>query len=391
MDAIGQLTGGVAHDFNNLLMAVLSSLELMRKRLPDDPKLLGLLENAVQGAQRGAALATRMLAFARRQVLKQEAVDIPTLVRGMRDLLQRSIGPAITIETRFPLVVDKAFADPNQMELALLNLVVNARYAIPNGGRITIAVRQGQVPDIHAAGLKSGPYICLSVSDNGSGMDEETLGRATEPFFTTKGPGKGTGLGLPMVHGIAEQSGGRFILHSRAGEGTTAEIWLPVAPAETPADYQQLPTASAPPEASRGLVVVVVDDDTLVLMNTHSMLEDLGHIAVSVSSGREALDVLRRRKDVDLVVTDHAMPQMTGLALADAIRKEWTDLPVILATGYAEMEGGSVAGWQKLSKQFTEAELDQAIRDAVRPARRQFRRANPTVSILTRRGARVPR
>src|SRR5665213_1282185 len=348
-------------------MAVLSSLELMRKRLPDDPKLLGLLENAVQGARRGAVLTERMLAFARRQNLKQEVVDIPNLVRGMRELLERSLGPSITIETRFPLAVDKALVDPNQLELALLNLAVNARDAMPGGGQIVISIREVEAPDIDGAGLQPGPYICLSVRDTGAGMDEETLRRAAEPFFTTKGPGKGTGLGLPMVHGIAEQSGGRFILHSRAGEGTTAEIWLPVAPAETPADYQQLPTASAPPEASRGLVVVVVDDDTLVLMNTHSMLEDLGHIAVSVSSGREALDVLRRRKDVDLVVTDHAMPQMTGLALADAIRKEWADLPVILATGYAEMEGGSVAGWQKLSKQFTEAELDQAIRDAVRP------------------------
>ena len=228
MEAIGQLTGGIAHDFNNLLMAVLGSLELMRKRLPDDPKLMALLENAVQGAQRGSMLTKRMLAFARRQELKQEAVDIPELVRGMTDLLQRSLGPSVVIETQFPLVSKPVLGDANQLEMILLNLTVNARDAMPDGGQIVIATREEVLRAGDGSRLKPGAYICLTVSDTGTGMDEVTLRRAMEPFFTTKGLGKGTGLGLSMVHGVAEQSGGWFTLRSRQGEGTTAELWLPV-------------------------------------------------------------------------------------------------------------------------------------------------------------------
>ena len=233
MDAIGQLTGGIAHDFNNLLMAVIGSLELMRKRLPNDPKLVALLDNAVHGAKRGATLTNRMLAFARRQELKQEPVDIPELVRGMTELLQRSLGPSINIETRFPLVSKPVLGDANQLEMILLNLTVNARDAMPDGGQIVIATRE----EVLQAGnqLKPGTYICLTVSDTGTGMDEGTLARAMEPFFTTKGIGKGTGLGLSMVHGVAEQSRGWFTLRSRKGEGTTAELWLPVAEGKAPA------------------------------------------------------------------------------------------------------------------------------------------------------------
>jgi PAS domain S-box-containing protein len=254
MEAIGQLIGGVAHDFNNLLMAVLGSLELLRKRLPDDPKMLALLENAVQGAERGTALTKRMLAFARAQELKQEAIVIPELVRGMTDLLQRSLGPSVRIETRFPLLLAPAQTDANQLEMALLNLMVNARDAMPDGGEIVVATREEKVDVGQGIGLRPGPYICLSVSDTGEGMDKETLRRAMEPFFTTKGLNKGTGLGLSMVHGFAEQSGGRFILHSR--KGTTAELWLPVAampaPKIGPADKRK----AVPAKGTRPLVVL---------------------------------------------------------------------------------------------------------------------------------------
>ena len=208
MDAIGQLTGGIAHDFNNLLMAVLGSLELMRKRLPDDPKLMALLDNAVQGAQRGSALTKRMLAFARHQELKQEPIDIPDLVRGMTELLQRSLGSSVGIETHFPLVLKPVNADANQLEMALLNLTVNARDAMPDGGQIVMAAREERVAAGHVTGLAPGAYVCLTVTDTGVGMDEATLSRAREPFFTTKEPGKGTGLGLSMVHGLTEQFGG---------------------------------------------------------------------------------------------------------------------------------------------------------------------------------------
>lgn len=215
MEAIGQLTGGIAHDFNNLLMAVLGSLELVRKRVPDDPRVRSLLNNAVEGARRGAALTNRMLAFARRQELKVETIDIPELVRGMTELMRRALGPGVRIETRFPLATLSARADVNQLEMAVLNLAVNARDAMPAGGQIVIAAREENI--FHKNGLAPGRYIALAISDTGEGMDEATLRRAMEPFFTTKGIGKGTGLGLSMVHGFAEQSGGAFTLRSKMG------------------------------------------------------------------------------------------------------------------------------------------------------------------------------
>ena len=356
MDAIGQLTGGIAHDFNNLLMAVIGSLELMRKRLPNDPKLVALLDNAVHGAKRGATLTNRMLAFARRQELKQEPVDIPELVRGMTELLQRSLGPSINIETRFPLVSKPVLGDANQLEMILLNLTVNARDAMPDGGQIVIATREEVLREGNQ--LKPGTYICLTVRDTGTGMDEVTLARAMEPFFTTKGIGKGTGLGLSMVHGVAEQSGGWFTLRSRKGEGTTAELWLPVAEGKAPAiGRSEQPITDAAGE-QRSLVVLAVDDDELVLTNTIAMLDDLGHTGISAWSGNKALDILRQEPAVDLVITDYAMPQMTGLQLAAAIKKEWPELPVIIATGFAEMEKPEIEPLlPRLAKPFTQAEL----------------------------------
>jgi PAS domain S-box-containing protein len=361
LDAIGQLTGGIAHDFNNLLMAVIGSLELMRKRLPDDPKLMALLENAVQGAQRGAVLTKRMLAFARRQELKQETIDIPDLVRGMTDLLRRSLGPSVVIETHFPLVSKPVLGDANQLEMMLLNLTVNARDAMPDGGQIVIATREEVLRAGDGSRLKPGAYLCLTVTDMGTGMDEETLKRATEPFFTTKGVGKGTGLGLSMVHGTAEQSGGWFTLRSRKGEGTTAELWLPVADEQSPAIGRSERPVSDAAIVQGSLVVVAVDDDELVLTNTIAMLEDLGHIGIAASSGKKALDILRQQHSVDLVLADYAMPKMTGLQLADAIKKEWPELPVIIATGFAEMKPEVGPSLPKLSKPFTEAELVETL------------------------------
>ncbi len=360
MEAIGHLTGGIAHDFNNLLMAVLGSLELMRKRLPDDPKLKALLENAVQGAERGAVLTKRMLAFARRQELNSETIHVPELVRGMTDLLQRSLGQSIIIETRFPLALKPIRADANQVEMALLNLAVNARDAMPQGGQIIMAARDEVVGPGRDDGLKPGRYVCLSVSDTGIGMDAETLNRAMEPFFTTKGPGKGTGLGLPMVHGLAEQSGGRFNLKSRQGEGTTAEVWLPAAEVVVPALEQSPPPPARRVEKPQNpLVVLAVDDDRLVLTNTVAMLDDLGHTGIGASSGRKALEILRQ-VSVDMVITDQVMPQMTGLQLAEVIKAEWPDLPVILTTGFAEIPPGAMT-LPRLPKPFTQAELAKGL------------------------------
>ncbi|MGB2587486.1 MAG: PAS domain S-box protein, partial [Pseudolabrys sp.] len=321
LEAIGQLTGGIAHDFNNLLTAVLGSLELLRKRLRDDPKSIALLENAAQGAQRGTTLTKRMLAFARNYELNKEVTSIPDLVRGMTELLQRSIGPSFNLETHFPLSLKPIEVDTNQLELALLNLTLNARDAMPDGGDIILAAREESVAAAHK-GLEAGNYIRVSVTDTGEGMDEETLGRATEPFFTTKGVGKGTGLGLSMVHGFAEQSGGRLILHSQKDRGTTAELWLPVAKASA---QPVNPAQAAPAKTVRPLTILAVDDDALVLMNTVSMLEDLGHAVFEAYSGKEALEILRREDSIDLVVTDQAMPKMTGTELAKVIRSEWPD------------------------------------------------------------------
>jgi PAS domain S-box-containing protein len=358
LEAIGQLTGGVAHDFNNLLMAVLGSLELMRKRLPDDPKLLSLLDNAVKGAERGAALTKRMLAFARRQELKQEPVDIPNLVRGMAELLQRSLGPAVTLETRFPLAIPPVLADANQLELALLNLAVNARDAMPEGGEIVISAREETVPR-GAMRLGPGRYVHVRVSDTGAGMNEETLRRATEPFFTTKAPGRGTGLGLSMVHGLAEQFGGRFTLESEVGRGTVAQLWLPVA--EVKSQPAAPPRREVAVESALPLSILAVDDDPLVLTNTAAMLEDLGHTCYPAASGEEALRILKGDDKIDLVITDQVMPHMTGLQLAGLLRRDRPDMPVLLVTGYAEIDEDVNVQVPKLAKPFTLAELAAGI------------------------------
>jgi len=366
MEAIGQLTGGIAHDFNNLLSAVLGSLELVRKRMPEDRKITPFLDNAIQGARRGAALTQRMLAFARRQDLKPEPVDVPELVRGMTELLQTSLGPSIEMEARFPLALTAVRADTNKLELALLNLAVNARDAMPNGGPLVIAAREEALPP-RDIGLRPGTYVCLSVTDRGTGMDEATLAKATEPFFTTKGVGKGTGLGLSMVHGMAEQSGGRLVLKSGGvGKGTTAELWLPVAGSQATGEPERPSPRQDHGSPRPALAVLAVDDDALVLMNTSAMLEDLGHTVFEAKSGKEALNILRREGELDLVITDHAMPHMTGVELVEAVRAEWPRLPIIVATGYAELPPGAAADLPRLTKPFSQDELARAVEAAAR-------------------------
>ncbi|PDS81283.1 PAS domain-containing sensor histidine kinase [Rhizobium sp. L43] len=359
MEAIGQLTGGIAHDFNNLLMAVLGSLEILKKRMPQDLSLTSLVDNAMQGAQRGAALTQRMLAFSRRQELHMEPIDVSGLVRGMMDMLSRSLGPLTAIETSFPVRLPTILTDPNQLEMAILNLVVNARDAMPSGGRIVLRASEETVPSGKRP-LPPGRYIRIAVIDEGEGMDAKTMEQAITPFFTTKGVGKGTGLGLSMVQGLASQSGGRLMLKSSPGEGTTAELWFPVVTATRVATAAaDLPQRAE--NAPSGLRIVAVDDDGLVLMNTTLMLEDLGHTVFEATAGSEALEILRRQP-VDLVICDHAMPRMTGAQLAEAIRQEWPEMPIILATGYAELpEGTAIANLPRLGKPFSQAQLAEAI------------------------------
>jgi CheY-like chemotaxis protein len=361
MDAIGQLTGGVAHDFNNLLMAILSGHQLLRKRLGDDPRTLLLLDNATQAAQRGVTLTQRMLAFARRQELKAEVVDISTLIRGMVDLLQRSLGPTILIETDLPFSLERVRLDSNQFEMALLNLAVNARDAMPHGGILRIAARSADVGAGHYTNLSAKRYVFIAVTDNGEGMDAPTLMRAIEPFFTSKGIGRGTGLGLSMVHGLTEQLGGKLVLKSTKGEGTTAEIWLPVSDAGVAVREVGRPQEMHHVAPAH---ILAVDDDSLVLMNTIFMLEDLGHTVINASSGKKALELLRSNPSISLVIADQGMPGMTGAELMEEIRRHWPKIPVILATGYAELPP-EVAPEVKLSKPFGQEELAGAVFAAI--------------------------
>jgi PAS domain S-box-containing protein len=357
MEAIGKLTGGVAHDFNNLLAAIINSVDLARKRSGEGADITRFLDNILEAAQRGATLTHRMLAFARKQELELQTVDLGGLVRGMADLLQRTIGPGIAIETRFPLVLKPVRADAAQLELALMNLAVNARDAMTDGGRIVIAARNEQV--LVRNGLESGDYVCLSVADQGEGMDEETLAKAAEPFFTTKGVGRGTGLGLSMIVGMAEQCGGKVVLQSAKGEGTTAEIWLPVATgagvsSELPAAREGSWPLVAP------LTVLAVDDDEIVLLNTAAMLTDMGHTVLTARSGRDAMRLLGENP-VDLLITDFAMPGMTGGELAEAVQAGWPDLPVVMTSGYAEIPNGAALGVPRLPKPFRTYQLAIAI------------------------------
>ena len=357
LEMIGQLTGGVAHDFNNLLMAVQSSVELAARCLGEEPaRARELLGNALQGVSRGATLTQRMLAFARKQDLAPGPVDVAALVEGMRDLLTRSLGPGVEIATEFGPRLPPALVDANQLEMAVLNLAVNARDAMAEGGRLAIALDEATVGA--GMGALEGRYVRLRVRDDGVGMDAATLARASEPFFTTKEVGRGTGLGLSMVHGLAEQSGGAFRLESEPGAGTTAEILLPAAAqAAAPA---RAPEPASEPGPPRALRVLAVDDDALVLMGTVAMLEDLGHEVVSATSGQAALHLLARH-EVDVVLTDQAMPRMTGVQLARQVASDRPGLPILLATGYAERpENGDLFAAQ-LGKPFAQLDLERAL------------------------------
>lgn len=366
LEAIGQLTGGVAHDFNNLLMVILSSLTLARRRLaPDQQGVLRLLHNAAKAARRGVSLTQRMLAFARRQPLSPTVVDLADLMSDMRELLKQSIGPVVELVVDVPRDLPKAMVDQHQLELAVLNLVVNARDAMPEGGRITVRAHAGPMTDLQGAAQ---PGVCLSVADTGSGMDDVTLTRATEPFFTTKGVGKGTGLGLPMVHGLAAQSGGELVLKSEVGVGTVAEIWLPTAQ-ETGADPLAAPDgqdAESSLRLSTPVAILVVDDDPLVLDSAADMLEDQGHTVFRATSAEQALGMLTQGLHVDLVITDYAMPRMSGLDLIRALPTVRCHAPVILASGFAE--AGADVGLEliQLNKPFTQEELNTAVEQAVR-------------------------
>jgi nitrogen-specific signal transduction histidine kinase len=358
MESLGKLSGGVAHDFNNLLAAILSSLDLARRRLGEGRDVSGLLENATRAAERGAELTQRMLAFARRQELKLESVNLTASLAEMSELLVRTIGPNYVINTQFPLILPKVRADRNQLELALVNLVVNARDAMPGGGAILISATLEQE--------KTGPgerFVCLSITDEGEGMERDVLARAAEPFFTTKGIGKGTGLGLSMVHGMIEQCGGRLELKSAPGKGTTVTMWLPIAEA----GLDKAPARAARAEAYRAvrpLTILAVDDDPIVLVNTAAMLADMGHQVHPAASGSMALTLLQNLP-VDLLITDYAMPGMTGAELIRRARLLRPDLPAIVVSGFAELDEGVVLEAPRLAKPFRQHQLAAKIAECM--------------------------
>ncbi|MBA2466585.1 MAG: response regulator [Sphingomonas sp.] len=352
LETLGQLTGGVAHDFNNLLTPIIGSLDLLRRQLPANEKALRQIDMALQAASRAASLVQRLLAFARRQDLQPLPVDVTELIKGMEDLVSRSIGPMIHVQFDLPEDSPPALIDPNQLELAVLNLAINARDAMPSGGRLRIAVetRDGE-PKLD---LAPGRYLCLSISDDGVGMNPTTLAHAVEPFFSTKGLGRGTGLGLSMVHGLAAQLGGALNLKSVPGQGTTAEIWLPV----TDRTVDVSPGAQwRMPVAPRPATILLVDDEDVVRAATAEMLEDVGYTVVQADSGPAALATLRHDQSIDLLITDYLMPGMNGVDLIRNARNVTPSLLALIISGYLTIAEGPGADIPRLAKPFRQIDL----------------------------------
>ncbi|MBV9995394.1 MAG: response regulator [Caulobacteraceae bacterium] len=359
LETLGQLTGGVAHDFNNLLTPITGALDLLDRRYSaQDPRTSRSIQNALRSADRAKTLVQRLLGFARRQSLETKAVDVGDLISDMRDLVASSVGPIVEVKVAATADLPPALVDPNQLELAILNLAVNARDAMPEGGVLTLAVERTLVGPRSIQQLEPGAYVRVSVIDTGIGMSEETLSRAVEPFYSTKDVGKGTGLGLSMVHGLAAQLGGAFTLSSALGKGTRADLFLPVAAGDAPSMRRE-PTASAA-SALSPLSLLLVDDEDLVRIGTAEMLRELGHKVIEASSGGDALAKLNEGAEIDALVTDYMMPVMDGAELARRARTLRPQLPVLVITGYV---GGSLEiGLPQLAKPFRQGHLAAALR-----------------------------
>ncbi|KTF69027.1 ATP-binding protein [Sphingomonas sp. WG] len=356
MEAMGQLTGGVAHDFNNLLTPIVGSLDMLQRKSVGSERDQRLIAAAVQSAERAKVLVQRLLAFARRQPLQSIPVDIAKLVTSMGELVSSTTGPQVRVIVDAKPDLPHAKADPNQLEMAILNLSVNARDAMPHGGTLRISACAERIRPGHRSGLRTGHYICVSVADTGMGMDEATLARAVEPFFSTKGVGKGTGLGLSMVHGLVSQLGGGITIESRPGLGTNVELWLPQTQIFDQAHETSRERASF---AAHG-TVLLVDDEELVRMSTAAMLGELGYAVIEAASGEEAAQILAEGEQVDLLVTDHLMPGISGTELALSMRSSRPGLRVLLVSGYADIAGVDPSV-PRLAKPFRKDELAQAI------------------------------
>ena len=371
MESIGQLTGGIAHDFNNMLAIVIGSLDMARRRIGkgEVARAEECIGNAAEGAQRAAVLTARLLAFSRQQPLAPRPLNANQLVSGMSELLRRTIGEHVRVETVLAGGLWHAFADASQLENAIVNLAVNARDAMPDGGRLTIETGNADLDDRYArthAEVLAGQYVLISVSDSGTGMPAEVIERAFEPFYTTKGVGKGTGLGLSQVFGYVKQTGGHVKIYSEVGQGTTVKIYLPrhlgdADAAGTPAREAELPAGSAE------RIVLVVEDEAQVRHMTVDALRELGYTVVQASDANQALEQFAVQPRIDLLFTDVMMPEMNGRQLADRVRAEWPDVRVLFTTGYtrnAVVHNGMLdAGVAFLPKPFTIEELALKIQD----------------------------
>nr|WP_245399237.1 GAF domain-containing protein [Pseudomonas syringae] len=357
MEAMGQLTGGVAHDFNNLLTPIVGTLDMLQRRGVGGEREQRLISGALQSADRAKTLVQRLLAFARRQPLQAVPVNVAKLVSDMGDLVASTTGPQIKVVVDAPLDLPAAMADPNQLEMALLNLSVNARDAMIEGGTMRISASMEAVFNGHRSKLPTGEYLCLSVADTGAGMDAATLARAVEPFFSTKGVGKGTGLGLSMVHGLASQLDGALTIQSSPGLGTNVELWLPRSMA-LPAVALRI--IDVPERQSAHGVVLLVDDEEPVRASTSYMLAELGYHVIEAASGEEALHLLDTGQPFDLLVTDHLMPGISGTDLARVVRTSRPGTAILLVSGYAEREGIDPE-LPRLTKPFRKDELAASL------------------------------
>ncbi|MBN0977923.1 response regulator [Pseudomonas hygromyciniae] len=373
MEAVGQLTGGIAHDFNNMLTGIIGSLELLRRRLArgrlDD--LDSLIDLGVTSANRAAGLTHRLLAFSRRQSLDSKPVEINQLVTSMGELLHRSLNESIALDMQLSGQLWTAEADPNQLESALLNLALNARDAMPEGGKMVVETRNRHLDNVFTAAygtLTPGDYVELSVSDTGCGMPENVINRAFDPFFTTKPIGQGTGLGLSMIYGFARQSHGHVIIHSEVGKGTTVSLFLPrfigEFTADAPLNPAQLPFANA------GETVLIVEDDPAVRVLVSQVLSELGYAFVEAGDADSALPIIESSQRIDLLISDVGLPGMNGRQLAEIGRQIRPDLKVLFITGYAEhaaVRGGFLdPGMQLITKPFTFDLLTAKVREMIR-------------------------
>jgi signal transduction histidine kinase len=359
LEAIGHLTGGIAHDFNNLLTVVIGNLALAKRRADDNPAIIPLLESALQAAERGVAQIQRLLGFARRQRLAPRPVHLSRLVAGIKGLLEQTLGPGVNLMIAADADLAPAHVDANQLELAILNLTINARDAMPKGGSLRVGLENRGTGRNAPPELTAGEYVAISITDTGTGMDEATLGRAFDPFFTTKEPGAGSGMGLPTVQGFAAQSGGAVRISSRPGAGTTVELWLPRA--DEPARDFGGSTQSVSPIVRGAAKILLCDDDDDVRRFMCEFLGSVGYIIHEANGPEAALGILEHQAEIDLLIVDYAMPGMNGLETIRQARQRRPGLKPLLITGYAGAVGGSTAGVPLLRKPFAPAELARRI------------------------------